>query len=84
MTKNVALKTAIAQTGKKQQRVADLAHVDRSKLSHVVSGRRRLAPKERERLQKVLTSCGVHVSMAVLFPEVREAAEILSSEQGAA
>lgn len=51
---NIALKTAIVQSGRKQQRVADLAHIDRTKLSHIVAGRRMASDHERQALARVL------------------------------
>jgi plasmid maintenance system antidote protein VapI len=51
---NVALKAAIFATGKKQQRIARLAHVTPQDLSHAIHGRRELTDAERARLAKVL------------------------------
>lgn len=44
---NVALKTAIFESGKKQKRIAKLARISEAKLSHIVRGR--LAPNDTER-----------------------------------
>lgn len=66
---NLALKLAIAASGRKQQRIADLARVDRTKLSHLIAGRRRATPEERQRLASVLG-----VPVGDLFPPETEAA----------
>ncbi len=51
---NVALKTAIVESRKKQKRVAQLAHVSGWKLSRAVNGELELTKDERERLAVVL------------------------------
>lgn len=51
---NLALKIAILSSGKRQQRVADLAHINRTKLSHIVAGRRSPSEKEAVALCAVL------------------------------
>ena len=60
---NTALKQAIAASGRKQQTIADLCHIERTKLSHLVCGRRRPKPRERRNLAKWLNR-----SEAELFP----------------
>ena len=59
---NADLKLAIWRSGRTQQRVADLAGIDRSQLSHVIAGRRRLLPGEQAQLAKVL-----HTTAEALF-----------------
>lgn len=54
-TKNLALKAAIVASGRKQQTIADLAHVDRTLLSHIVTGRRRATASVRRRLAQWLS-----------------------------
>lgn len=51
---NLALKTAILASGKKQGRVARDARLDETALSHIVRGRREATPVEQERLSRVL------------------------------
>lgn len=51
---NVALKSAIFATGKKQQRVARLAGITPQDLSHAIYGRRELSETQRARLAKLL------------------------------
>jgi plasmid maintenance system antidote protein VapI len=51
---NVALKSAIFESRKKQKRIAKLAGIPETQLSHIVRGRRDATPKERERLSVVL------------------------------
>lgn len=51
---NLALKTAILASGKKQKRVAVEAHIDETTLSHIVRGRREPSDDERKRLARVL------------------------------
>jgi transcriptional regulator with XRE-family HTH domain len=51
---NVALKAAIFESRKKQKRIAKLAGIAETQLSHVVRGRRVATPKERARLAAVL------------------------------
>lgn len=62
---NVALKTAMFATGKKQQRIARLARISEQKLSHALHGRRTLDADERRRLARVLGK-----PESELFPEV--------------
>ncbi len=52
---NLPLKTAIVATGKKQRRIATLAHISESHLSFIVRGRRAPTAAQRERLAKVLS-----------------------------
>lgn len=77
---NVTLKMAMLQSGKKQQRIADLARIHRSQLSHIVRGRRIATAKERARLARVLGQ-----AEADLFTEPGHAAETdeLSTTAGA-
>lgn len=51
---NVALKTAIFKSGKKQKRIAKLARMSESELSKIVRGHRPASSDERERLVKLL------------------------------
>jgi len=51
---NVALKTALFATGKRQERIAKAARIAPQKLSHVLRGRRELDEGERKRLARVL------------------------------
>lgn len=51
---NVALKSAIFSSGRKQKRIAYLARIEETQLSHIVRGRRPASDEERERLAKVL------------------------------
>jgi len=51
---NVALKTAVFATGKRQQRIAKLAGIDPQTLSRAIHGRRDLASDARARLARVL------------------------------
>ncbi len=51
---NVALKTAIFGSGKKQKTVARLARINETKLSHIIRGRRPPSEIERANLAKVL------------------------------
>lgn len=51
---NVALKAAIFESRKKQKRIAKLAGIAETQLSHVVRGRREATPKEKARLAAVL------------------------------
>ena len=51
---NIALKLAIFESRKKQQRIARLARIDITQLSHIVRGRREATPKQKIRLARVL------------------------------
>lgn len=51
---NIALKTAIIQSRKKQKRIARLARIDEVQLSRIVHGHAEPTPKERERLAAIL------------------------------
>jgi transcriptional regulator with XRE-family HTH domain len=53
-TPNVAMKSALFATGKRQDRIAKQARIHPAKLSHVLYGRRELDPDELARLAKVL------------------------------
>jgi len=53
-TFNLALKMAIFESRKKQKRIAHLAGIDETQLSHIVRGRRAATPRERQRLAAVL------------------------------
>ena len=64
---NVALKTALFATGKKQQDIARLARIAPQALSHAIAGRRDLDAEERKRLIKALSRFGVERSIADLF-----------------
>jgi len=60
---NMSLRTALAQSGESQQRVAERACIDWKKLSHAIYGRRALDRDERRRLAGVLEK-----SESELFP----------------
>ena len=51
---NTALKLAIFESRKKQKRIAHLARIQETQLSHIVRGRRAATPKEQKRLAAVL------------------------------
>jgi len=51
---NTALKLAIFESRKKQKRIAHLARIQETQLSHIVRGRRPATPKEQKRLAAVL------------------------------
>lgn len=64
-TLNLALKTAILASGKKQKQVARLARIDETSLSHIVRGRREATESERRALARIL-----HRAEDELFPVV--------------
>ena len=51
---NLPLKFAIIASQKSQQQIADLAHLDRTQLSHIVNGRRLAKPQQRHALAEIL------------------------------
>lgn len=51
---NVALKTALFATGKRQQDIAKKARIEPQKLSHAIHGKRELDDDEKCRLARVL------------------------------
>lgn len=51
---NVALKLAIFESRKKQKRIAKLARIPDTQLSHIVRGRRPASAEQRQRLATVL------------------------------
>jgi transcriptional regulator with XRE-family HTH domain len=51
---NVRLKLAMFESRKKQKRIAKLARIAETQLSHIVRGRRTATPEERKRLAEVL------------------------------
>ena len=53
-TLNVRLKLAMFESRKKQKRIAKLARIAETQLSHIVRGRREATPQERARLAAVL------------------------------
>ena len=53
---NTRLKVAIVSSGRKQKRIAHLAHIDETQLSHIVRGRRLATPAQQQRLARVLGS----------------------------
>jgi plasmid maintenance system antidote protein VapI len=60
---NIALKMAIFESRKKQKRIAHLARIAETQLSHIVRGRRAATPNEQQRLATVLGK-----PVEVLFP----------------
>jgi len=62
-TLNIPLKLAIFESRKKQKRIAKLAKISETELSHIVRGRRPGSPAQRERIAAVLGK-----SVAELFP----------------
>ena len=61
---NIALKTAIAASGKPQMRIAQLARMNEIALSNVVRGRRKATTQQRQRLSVILGQ-----PIATLFPD---------------
>ena len=61
---NVALKTAIIQSRKKQKRIAKLTRIPETRLSRIVRGHETATPRERQRLSVVLER-----DEATLFPD---------------
>lgn len=60
---NIALKTAIWESGKKQKRIAKLARMEEPRLSRIVRGHDEPTPEEKARLAKHL-----HKAESELFP----------------
>ena len=60
-----ALKLAIVASGRKQKRIAHLAHIAETDLSHIICGRRQATERQREKLAAVLET-----PEADLFPEI--------------
>ncbi len=59
-----ALKLAVLNSGMRQWRIASLANISQTKLSHYENGRKRCPADERHRLAEVLNT-----KPEVLFPE---------------
>ena len=62
---NIALKLAIFESRKKQKRIAQLARIPETQLSHIVRGRRPPTPRERRRLAAVLGKPEADLFMSV-------------------